>query len=124
MAEVEKLNLIYAAEFGEKNYSTFKLINFEIGAWGKDLKDLIDDKTSTDLTFEMIGSEKPLIVARFLTQQNSVPKYKQFISMWKKYEPARAVQFEGKLKNRIENAGLTKVDQQFLMKPTGMIFTE
>ena len=122
MAEVDRLNLIYADEFGENNYHFFrKHIELNVGSWMNDLKNLIDAECLNNLTYALNEKEKPIIVARFLTRQNSVPKYKQFISMWKKYEPARAKQFEKSLRQKIKDAGLINVDKQFQVALKGIL---
>ena len=121
MAEVNPLDLIYAKAFGNNNYSFFKEhIELNVGSWMNDLNDLIDDNCRYDLTHALHENEKPIIVARFLTQQNSIPKYKQFIIIWKKYEPAYALQFEENLRKKIANAGLTSVDDQFQVASKGI----
>ena len=122
MAEVDRLNLIYADEFGENNYHFFrKHIKLNVGSWMYDLKNLIDAECLYNLTYELNENEKPIIVVRFLTQQNSVPKYKQFISIWKKHGPAKVIQFENSLRQKIKNAGLTSVDNQFQVASQGIL---
>ena len=120
MAATEALNLIYADEFGEKNYAFFKRhIDISVGAWMKDLGDLVDANCLRELAFALNNKEKPVIVARFLTQQNNITKYKRFISIWKIHDPARGGQFETNLRNRIHDQGLTDADNRFSIGSQG-----
>ena len=121
MAEVDALNVTYAEAFGQRNHAFFRdNIHITTGSWMKDLKDLIDDKCRNDLTIALNANEKPIIVAQFLIKQNSILKYKRFINIWKKHDPAKAKQFENNLQNRIDNQGLADVDNRYQIELQGI----
>ena len=114
MADIRALNLIYADEFGVKNHAFFRThIDISVGSWMNDLRNLVDAKFLNELALVLTNEEKPVIVARFLTQQNNIKKYKRFISIWNTHDPTRGNQFETNLRNRIHNQGLTDVDNRF-----------
>ena len=120
MEDTQALNLIYADEFGVKNHAFFRTyIDISVGSWMNDLRDLVDAKCLNELALALNNEEKPVTVARFLTQQNNIKKYKRFISIWKTHDPARGSQFETNLRNRIHNQGLTNVDNRFSIGSQG-----
>ena len=117
MAEVDALNLIYAEAFGSKNHDFFRNnICITFGSWMKDLKVLINDDCHKNLNNELNNNEKPIIVAQFLRTQNNILKYKRFINIWKKHDPAIAKQFENNLRKQIDNQALADVDNQIKLQ--------
>ena len=49
----------------------------------------------------------------FKKKQDNIIKYKRFINIWTKYDPAKAKQFERSLKWQIDKHSLAKVDNQY-----------
>ena len=84
MADVFNLGqeLIYAEEFGEKNYDFFRNnIALEDGSWIKDLSQLIDVKCSDTLIVTLNKKEKVIEGVKCLVRQNDIEKYNMFIDI-------------------------------------------
>ena len=84
-----------------------------VGSWGKDLLDIIDKECQHDLTLQTNNDDKVMVLVRFLIRRSDIITYKKFIVVWKKYGGAKAIQFELKLRKRIENEGKMNVDNLF-----------
>ena len=112
------LRVLYAQIFQKINCEKYG-IHIDT-TWATDLGDLIGEDCRRQIAVALTNEEKLVIVFTYLEQQNDISKYKQFISIWKKYEPIKASQFEAMLKQRIENAGLREVDNGIKMESRGI----
>ena len=117
--KMENLLQIYAAQFGEKNHDFFRThIDLTVDSWIGDLKDLIDENTQQQITYEVNDREKIIKVVRYLEKADDIRKYKKFISIWKTKAPAVARRFEGGIQILIKNADLLAIDALYSSAPT------
>ena len=106
------LQLKYHDTF-EKYCSILKnKIDLSKGSFMKDLKAFIEAEHFRTIEIEMDSKEQVVKTFNYLMQKNSVPVYKTFINIWKKWDEAKANQFEANLKQEIDNAGLTAEDNR------------
>ena len=114
MIEIQELQLTYRDAFGEEQHDFMrKFIDVTKGSWMKDLNEFIDNECRENVFCETNDKEKVIVVINFLIQENEINKYKRFIDVWKKHDPAKAEQFEKKIKQKLQNQGLTDVDKRF-----------
>ena len=112
------LRKLYAEFFRRSNFEKFG-IRIDT-TWVKDLGDLFDEDCRYKIDVALNNEEKMFIVLKYLEQQDNISKYKKFITLWKKYDPAKASQFETMLNQGIENAGLREVDNGIKMESKGI----
>ena len=107
----ESLQIVYADMFGVVNYKFFReRIDLNTGAWMADLRSILDDDCLRRVALSLSGRDKIIEVIKYLRKENNIGKYKKFIEIWKKHDPARAQQFDRYLKQIIQNSGLEEYD--------------
>ena len=107
-----ELELIYREVFKASHFIR-ENIDINAGSWMSDLDAIIDEKCRENIVLDLTGNGKGVIVVDYLIQQNDINKYKMFIKVWKKHDPAIAKKFELAIKKKITDKGLPETDSQY-----------
>ncbi len=102
------LQLAYNNTFADnRNFIMDNIDLFDGNPWIKELKiECIDAECERNITAALNMKAKVNVIVTFLIKQDNIKKYNRFISVWKRFNKAKADQFEANLKTRLRNEDL------------------